>query len=357
LGNPAAPLIIQSNATLQLTSDANPLDKLILVNNDGTITATTSGNTIMGPIVLNTNVVSGAPAQATISVGGPLGSILTVLSTISGAGSLTLTGSNELYLEGTNTYTGATRINSGSLFLAQGGAISNSESIVIASNATLDASQLNVGPWYVTPGQTLMGNGTVNSSVTVLPGATITVGTNAADIGALTINNSLMLEGTTLLKLDAGAQTNDVLDVYGGTTFGGQLVLSNITGVPFQAGQTFTLFYGSYSGGFASVSSPGPFLAWNTNNLTANGSVTVTQPIPGFTVANESGTNLFVRGGGGPVGGTYYILSTTNLALPTTAWTIVSTNQFDANGNFSVNLPIIPSMPGVYYTYEIPAGQ
>jgi autotransporter-associated beta strand protein len=354
LGNPAAAVTVESNATLMLYNAANPLNKVIVANDAGTIYNANGNNSIVSPVLLNTNVPSGAPANVTFNAGGPSsGLTLTVLSTISGPGSLTKTGTNYLYLEGTNTYSGSTTVNAGTLFLVQQGAISNSPSIVVASNATLDVSQVNYS-WNVPAGQTLMGNGTVNGGVTVLPGGTVSAGTNAASAGALLFNNSLTLEGTTLIKVDPAHSTNDVLEVPSGIIAGGQLVTTNISSTPLQVGQTFTIFTGGFSGSFSSVSPAGPMLGWNTNNLSVNGSMTVVH-LPSLTNAVESDGNLVLTGTGGTAGGTYYILSTTNLALPLTQWAIVSTNLFDAQGNLSNNIPVSPSKPGAFYTFRFPS--
>ena len=47
-----------------------------------------------------------------------------------------------------------------------------------------------------------------------------------------------------------------------------------------------------------------------------------------------AGSNLFLTGHGVP-GWTYYVLATTNVALPLVNWQVVATNSFDSSGNFS----------------------
>ncbi len=47
--------------------------------------------------------------------------------------------------------------------------------------------------------------------------------------------------------------------------------------------------------------------------------------IRGFALFHAHGTN----------NGPYYVLSSTNVALPLSNWTRLQTNSFDANGNFS----------------------
>src|ERR1700743_2220328 len=65
---------------------------------------------------------------------------LTVGTVIPGGGELRQNGSGRLALGGANTYTGPTTVNSGTLALTNSGAIANSPSVTVNSNATLDVS-------------------------------------------------------------------------------------------------------------------------------------------------------------------------------------------------------------------------
>ncbi|MGA2750209.1 MAG: leucine-rich repeat protein [Verrucomicrobiota bacterium] len=57
--------------------------------------------------------------------------------------------------------------------------------------------------------------------------------------------------------------------------------------------------------------------------------------IAGFSL---SGTNLVLNGINGQSGGTYYVLVSSNLALPLSAWTPVATNILSASGDFSITV-------------------
>jgi len=59
---------------------------------------------------------------------------------------------------------------------------------------------------------------------------------------------------------------------------------------------------------------------------------------PRFTSLVVDGTNLVLTGINGPPGGTYRVLTNTNLAAPLASWARVATNQFDASGHFSLML-------------------
>jgi len=49
---------------------------------------------------------------------------------------------------------------------------------------------------------------------------------------------------------------------------------------------------------------------------------------------------LFLQGGGGLPGGRFFFFSTTNLGLPLSNWSVVSTNYFDSSGNFVLIQPM-----------------
>ncbi len=66
------------------------------------------------------------------------------------------------------------------------------------------------------------------------------------------------------------------------------------------------------------------------------------------------GTNLVFTSGGGPAGGTNYLVTATNLALPPTQWLRLATNQFDLTGN-SISTNALPSgVPQQFYRSRLP---
>lgn len=69
---------------------------------------------------------------------------------------------------------------------------------------------------------------------------------------------------------------------------------------------------------------------------------TVTPPpsSPVMVQIQFQGGNLNVSGTGGSANATYYVLGSTNLALPMAQWTVLSTNQFDGSGNFNSSVPV-----------------
>jgi hypothetical protein len=58
---------------------------------------------------------------------------------------------------------------------------------------------------------------------------------------------------------------------------------------------------------------------------------------------------IIVTGTNGAAGANYYLLETTNLALPASSWTVLSTNQFSADGSFSLTIFSNSNWPQAFY--------
>jgi autotransporter-associated beta strand protein len=252
-----------------------------------------------------------------------------------------------------NTYSGPTVIGSGpQVNLTGNGSISHSSLIFFGgSSATTTHMDVTGRPdetLTLAAGQTLAGIGAINGSLVVSAGATLSpAGTNTTlgittssnPVGTLAASNNITLNGTTIIKLDGA--TNDMIAATGKLIYGGALNLVNISGSPLVAGNSFQIFQAAtYSGTFASITPaiPGTGLAWNTNQLATGKISVVTSSDSNLAIASTKmiGGNLILSGGGGIANGTYYVLTTTNLATPLADWTPVATNTFDTSGNFIV---------------------
>jgi fibronectin-binding autotransporter adhesin len=249
-------------------------------------------------------------------------------------------GSGTQILGDTNTYTGATTANTGTLALSGTGSIGNSPEITVAAGAIVDVSARNDDTLTLASGQTLDGFGTVTGIVTTLNGSTIATG-NSNTIGILTVSSNLNLNGTTTMKLDKADVTNDTLSAGGTVTFGGTLTVTNLSGA-LVAGDSFQLFNAStYLGSFSAINLPAlnAGLAW-TNTLAVNGTlgvVTSSAPVSYLAINNItlSGANLLI-GGTNQGSGTYYVLASTNVTLPLISWTAIATNVLNGSGNFTL---------------------
>jgi len=79
----------------------------------------------------------------------------------------------------------------------------------------------------------------------------------------------------------------------------------------------------------------------------------VVVPQPGITGINLSGTNLVISGTNGLAGEQYNVLTTTNLALPLSNWTVLPTNTF-TTGSFSITNAFNATAPRSFYLIRVP---
>jgi len=194
--------------------------------------------------------VSNSSAEVDLSVDVPIAN-----------GGLSKTGAGTLRLNTANTYGGGTIISAGRLL------VSNTN----GSGAGSGGVTVN-GGWLGGTG-TIAGTVTVNSSGTVAPGT-------SSSIGRLTLNSIPAFNGTNFMRIDrnGGSPLADRLVLASGTlNYGGTLVVSN-AGATLMGNDVFTNFTaGSYSGAFAATILP-PLsngLNWYTGMLTANGTIKV----------------------------------------------------------------------------------
>ena len=276
---------------------------------------------------------------------------------VSGSGSLAQAGDGVLILTAANTYSGATYISAGTLALTNSASIANSTNINLANGALFDVSGTTSHALTLGSGKMISGDGSVNGNFTLASGATLAPGNN--DLGALNFNDSLTLNSgsKTLLNVSHDSQTNNVLSVAGIFTWGGSLIISNADD-PLQGGDAFQLFSAtSFTGNFSSVTLPAltPGLYWNTNLLKTAGTLIVAVETPpviaSFGILNGK---LVLGGTGGVTNGTYYLLTSTNLAAPLTNWTRRLTNQFDGGGNFNFTNPVNPGSPRSFFLLQLP---
>ena len=89
---------------------------------------------------------------------------------------------------------------------------------------------------------------------------------------------------------------------------------------------------------------------------TATGVVSIVSQSPSLlnptTILNGNG--LVFGGSGGVPNGIYYILASTNVALPIVSWKVIVTNVFDASGDFNFTNVMNPNQPGQFYLLQIP---
>jgi autotransporter-associated beta strand protein len=319
-----------------------------LANNDqiaDTATVTVTG----GSILAIPNTISDTVAKVILDSGSITGAVSTLTATNfdfrSGTNSAILAGNADLVkttastvrLYNTNTYTGATTVNDGKLFI----------------NGVIGPGDVNV------LGGVLGGSGTVTGPVTVQNGSMLSPGQS---IGTLTIatNLYLMPGSLTVMEINKSTATNDLIAGLTNVTYGGTLVITNLAGT-LTTNDVFKLFNAlQYQGDFDNYELPQQQgIAWDTSSLTNDGTIRTIAPAlppeqPQLTNTTLDGTNLIFSGVGGPTNGAYYVLTSTNIALPATNWSLLSTGQFDASGWFIFTNPVLTDIPELYYMLQLP---
>lgn len=333
--------------------------------NGGTLMAKVSAaNFFLGstalPIIPVTAIVQ--TGGAVIDDGGnaiTVGELLQHDSTLAGDldGGLTKLNTGTLTLTNVNTYNGNTLVNAGTLALSGVGSIFNSDNITVAVGATLDASVRTDDTLTLAAGQTLTGNGTVKGNVVVGNGATLAPG---GSLSTLTFNNNVTLNSgsMTVFEVSKSPTTNDFAQVTGNFILNGTIVITNVSGNAYAAGDSFKLFSAaSHSGAFTSIQPviPAVNLAWNNNNL-PNGILSIvssptSQPVIG--AATMSSGNFCFSASNGVPDWPCIILTSTNLALPLDQWAAIATNSFDANGNFAFTNQPDPTVPQTFYLLQL----
>lgn len=172
------------------------------------------------------------------------------------SGSITKVGTGTWTIDGTNTYTGTTTASNGVLRV-NGDNSASTGAVTVRSTGTLGGSGV------------IGGATTVNGKLSLADSA----------IGTLTFTNNLTLAAgsTTTLEINRAAAANDLVDGNATVTYGGTLVVSNLSGT-FVLNDSFKIFdAATYAGGFSGFVLPAlnAGLAWSTTNLIANGTINV----------------------------------------------------------------------------------
>ena len=182
--------------------------------NNFTFIGTNSLNLGTGAVTIATGLTTTATVNAnTLTVGGGIG----------GAGSLAKAGNGTLILNGTNTYTGSTAVNAGTLILN-----GSTSSLTTVSAGTLLVNGSLTGNIVARSASAasamLGGTGTVNGSVTVggNTGTSIVDAGTDSSVGILSIVGNVALSTNSVLQfeINSNAGTVDTLAITGKLTLG-----------------------------------------------------------------------------------------------------------------------------------------
>jgi autotransporter-associated beta strand protein len=336
LGDPGSNITVHAGATVSFFDTTTPWDKKFVLTGDGVtpnLFNYDGANTIVGSVNLNGNCVIGAAPAARgtpiqLSLNGP----------VIGTGSLIKPSQDTLSLSGTNTYSGTTTVSGGTL--------------------SVDGVNRGAGMITVSAGGTLGGIGIIHSPVTIAAGGALAPGNTNTPMATLSISNTLVLAGTTTMDLNKSGTTltSDLITNISTLSLGGTLQL-NATGDALAAGDAFKIFsFAAANGAIAAFDppTPGDGLMWDTSTLKTDGKIRVSvaqASRPGIGSILLSGGKVILTGTNGSASGNYYVLSSTNVALPLSSWTSIGTDVFN-NGNFGFTNSIDPSAKQEFYIIQ-----
>jgi autotransporter-associated beta strand protein len=250
---------------------------------------------------------------------------------LSAGGSLTLdsASTSTLTLSGTNTYTGPTTINGGTLALSGSGAIGSSPTITVAGGATFDVSARTTALTLGTS-QTLKVGGTSGSSATIATasGEGLTLGASSplqftaydgstvpltiSGAGSLAIGTGNAVTITTTTRLTSSSYK--LVQIGSGNT-------TAVTGTP----ATSVTINGSGAAGTGSLRVTDGELYLDIQNLA---------PVTQMSIRPGSGGSFTINYSGG--GGSQFVLLQTNkVAAPLINWTRLKTNTLSP-GSFTI---------------------
>jgi fibronectin-binding autotransporter adhesin len=275
--------------------------------NAGTTELVLNGVTLRGSPVGDAtlaNFISGF-TNATIGAGGVVihmdaDRIGIVSQSMAGTGGIIKTGDGALYLNGLNSYAGQTVVNRG----------------------------------------VLGGSGALAGPVSISALGSLTPG--GAAIGTFTINNALTLGGTTVIDVDKAAMSSDQVNGLTAISYGGTLVINNLSATPLAGGEVFQLFMvsGEKNGNFSQIIVlPSNGLAASFNPATGQISINSATP-PTIHPPTIVGSDLILTAEGLTPNGTYSILTSPDLAAPMSTWITNTTGIVSGSGFISNAIPI-----------------
>src|SRR5262249_23216504 len=115
-------------------------------------------------------------------------------------------------------------------------------------------------------------------------------------------------------------------------------------------------------GSFSGITPPRPNwpafgFAWNTANLSANGTIAVMTaaipPSPKLTGIHSSGTTVSISGTNGPANEPFVVVSSTNILAKVNTWMPVYTNAFNGGGGFNISFGVAPNAPQQYFAIMV----
>ncbi len=217
-----------------------------------------------------------------------------------------------------------------------------------------------------------LGGGTVGAEASWSSSLNMTLTGSNGPVTFDTAGNTITLSGALSGKGGLTVTDSGTLELSGANTYTGSTTVNGATLQLDAAGSGSGGFYLAngallnlnYSGTYtvATCSTNGvalPAGVYTSGNLpafiTGSGSLTVAAASPPVVNAPAiSGGNLILTGSGGSPGGSYTLLTSTNLAMPLAAWATNSTGTFSGSGAFSNSIPVGQSQAAQFFRLRTP---
>ncbi len=190
-------------------------DSSAVTLNNNAVLDLNGNNETVGSIASASAMTSIALGAGTLTAGGNNGST-SFVGNITGTGGLTKAGTGGLTLSGSNTYSGATTVSTGTLTVSNASALGTpTTGTTVASGATLSVNNVNIG----TEALTLNGGTLAGTGAEAVTGGEITLTANSvvSSAGTLTLNG-VVSGGFGLEKTDTGTLVLGAANSYFGPT-------------------------------------------------------------------------------------------------------------------------------------------
>ena len=260
-------VVVSGSGTLTVRNNSTVANNMTI----GGAGFTASNSSLFGSFAASgaTAVVSGSVAVASNTRISTWGSDGVTGSKLSLTGPINL-GANTLTFGQVVTGTNGARTTAPATWITVGGAIAGAGSVVVDGTATvyLNGANTYTGTTTVQSG-VLGGNGTIAGAVTVQSGAFITPGSAANTTGALGVGSLQLDSGATAAMAISGTAAGlyDQVVALGNVNYGGNLAI-DFTTASFANFDVWQLFSGtSFSGNFTSVTATGSFGSLTFNDL------------------------------------------------------------------------------------------
>jgi hypothetical protein len=242
--------------------------------------------------------------------------------------------------------------------------ISSPNVINLAPNGTLAGNTLITAPGLIvngtiSPGVSGIGVITDNGPATLGPAGSLAVsvqnaiGTPSTGWSFFQVNGALNIQATNGNAFTIQVQSFDpngsgVVTNFNANTNYDWVTITAAGGIASFAANKFivdaSLFQNDLAGGYFYVRTNGNSLVLSFAGYPS---------LPAFTNIVLVSSNLVFTGASGIFGGGYYVLVSTNMALPLSQWPRLATNSFAPNGTFSFTNTPVPNAGTTFYRLQL----